>query len=37
MQEYMFYVNVGNPMMSVLEGLPHAGDSGKCRNRIITV
>ena len=37
MQEYMFYVNVGGSMMSVLEGLAQSGESGKCRNRIVTL
>ena len=34
----MFYViNVGGSMMSALEGLAQSGESGKCRNRIVTL
>ena len=37
MQEYMFYVNIGNSMMLVLEGLAQSDGSGKCKNRIVTL
>ena len=37
MQEYMFYVNVGSSMMSVLEGLARSNEGGKCRNAFIAI